>query len=86
MSVIEIKNLTKEFQVNGLTITALNHVSLSIDKGDVFGIIGMSGAGKSAVGKALRRITGRKLVDTDALIAADQAARETVRAIHSRRA
>ena len=31
-------------------------------------ISGMSGAGKSAVGKALRRITGRTLVDTDALI------------------
>ncbi len=32
-------------------------------------ITGMSGAGKSAVGKAVRRITGRKLADTDALIA-----------------
>ena len=31
-------------------------------------ITGMSGAGKSAVGKALRRITGRLLFDTDALI------------------
>lgn len=31
-------------------------------------ITGMSGAGKSEVGKALRRITGRKLYDTDALI------------------
>ena len=31
-------------------------------------ITGMSGAGKSAVGKALRRITGRTLYDTDALI------------------
>ena len=32
-------------------------------------ITGMSGSGKSAVGKALRRITGRTLCDTDTLIA-----------------
>ncbi len=43
---------------------------LCYDKENIV-ITGMSGAGKSAVGKALRRITGRKLVDTDALIAAD---------------
>ena len=49
MSLIEIKNLTKQFDLDGSTVTALNNVSLNIEKGDIFGIIGMSGAGKSTL-------------------------------------
>ena len=44
MSAIEIKNLTKKFEIDGDTVTALKDVSLSVEKGDIFGIIGMSGA------------------------------------------
>ncbi|MBP5384217.1 MAG: ATP-binding cassette domain-containing protein [Lachnospiraceae bacterium] len=53
MSEIEIKNLTKRFEVKGLTVTALDNISLSIDKGDIFGIIGMSGAGKSTLVRSI---------------------------------
>lgn len=53
MSEIEIKNLTKKFEVKGLTVTALDNISLSIDKGDIFGIIGMSGAGKSTLVRSI---------------------------------
>ena len=49
MSEIEIKNLTKRFEVKGHTVTALKNISLSIEKGDIYGIIGMSGAGKSTI-------------------------------------
>ena len=49
MSEIEIRNLTKKFEVKGHTITALGNISLSIEKGDIYGIIGMSGAGKSTL-------------------------------------
>ena len=53
MSTIEIKNLTKKFEVEGHVVTALDHINLSIEKGDVFGIIGMSGAGKSTLVRSI---------------------------------
>ncbi len=53
MNVIEIKNLTKTFEVEGHTITALTDINVSIEKGDVYGIIGMSGAGKSTLVRSI---------------------------------
>ncbi len=49
MSEIEIRNLTKTFKAKDLNVTALNNINLTIEKGDIFGIIGMSGAGKSTL-------------------------------------
>jgi len=46
---IEIKNLCKTYSLTDGSVEALKDVSLSIPDGDVFGIIGMSGAGKSAL-------------------------------------
>ena len=46
---IEIKNLTKEFQTADGTVEALRDVNLTIENGDIYGIIGMSGAGKSTL-------------------------------------
>lgn len=48
---IEIHNLTKNFD----SITAVDHVSVTIKEGGVFGLIGTNGAGKSTV---LRMLTG----------------------------
>ena len=46
---IEISNLTKIYGSGPQEVTALKEVSLSIRKGEIFGIIGLSGAGKSTL-------------------------------------
>jgi D-methionine transport system ATP-binding protein len=48
--IISVRNLTKKFK-NG--VFALQNVNLYIEKGDIFGIIGMSGAGKSTLIRCL---------------------------------
>ncbi|MEI8366278.1 MAG: ATP-binding cassette domain-containing protein [Parachlamydiaceae bacterium] len=52
-NIIQIENLTKNFTSGEKDLTALKDVTLSIEKGDVFGIIGLSGAGKSTLIRAL---------------------------------
>lgn len=53
MSEIEIKHLTKKFEIKGTTVIALDDVNLSIEKGEIYGIIGMSGAGKSTLVRSI---------------------------------
>ncbi|KAJ53090.1 D-methionine transport system ATP-binding protein [Clostridium tetanomorphum] len=46
---ILLHNVKKSYFSNNNTINALNNISLQIDKGDIFGVIGYSGAGKSTL-------------------------------------
>lgn len=50
---IHVENISKVFQVNNGQVEAVRHVSFSVEKGDVFGIIGSSGAGKSTLVRCL---------------------------------
>ncbi|MEF9952249.1 MAG: methionine ABC transporter ATP-binding protein [Clostridium sp.] len=46
---IEIKNLSKVYTSGGQAIEALKDINLHVEKGDIYGIIGLSGAGKSSL-------------------------------------
>lgn len=64
---IEAKNLTKEYHVDGQRFKAVDNVSFEVDKGDIFAIIGLSGAGKSTLVRLLNRLEepdeGNVLID-----------------------
>ena len=46
---IELKQLTKQYGKARTLTTALSELDLSIEKGEIFGVIGHSGAGKSTL-------------------------------------
>lgn len=52
-NIIELKNISKIFQTEDGNFTAVDDVSLSVKKGEIFGIIGYSGAGKSTLVRAI---------------------------------
>lgn len=64
---IELRGLSKVYQIPGGEVQALNNISLTIEKGDIYGIIGMSGAGKSTLIRCLNRLDtptdGQVLID-----------------------
>lgn len=73
---IEIKQLTKIYKTTAQEILALDNVSLSVNKGEIFGIIGLSGAGKSTLIRCINMLEkptqGNIIVDGQDITALDQ--------------
>lgn len=61
---VVLKNVTKEFKVGKKTVTAVNNVDLTINRGEIFAIIGYSGAGKSTL---VRLINGLETITRGSL-------------------
>ena len=47
MDVIQVRNLVKTFPTKEGPLTAVNNISFNIRKGEIFGLLGVNGAGKS---------------------------------------
>jgi D-methionine transport system ATP-binding protein len=53
---IELDHVTKVYHQKNANVVALDDVSLTIAKGEIFGIIGLSGAGKSTLIRVINRL------------------------------
>jgi len=53
MYAVELKNITKEYKTKSSKIVAVNDVSFSVDEGEIFGLIGPDGAGKTSIFRIL---------------------------------
>lgn len=51
--IIRIENVSKSFQTKEGIVDAAKNLNLTIEKGDIYGIIGLSGAGKSTLVRCL---------------------------------
>lgn len=66
-AIIEFKNLNKVFETKGHVVEAVRNVSLCIQRGEIYGIIGFSGAGKSTLVRCINMLerpsSGNVIVD-----------------------
>ena len=53
MSLLQVKNLVVEFPSRHGTLRALDDISFDIAPGEILGVVGESGAGKSLTGAAI---------------------------------
>ncbi|HCX64528.1 MAG TPA: hypothetical protein DHN33_04890 [Eubacteriaceae bacterium] len=64
---IEIKNVDKIYVSKGEEFQALTDINLTVEKGDIYGVIGLSGAGKSTLVRCINLIekptSGQILID-----------------------
>ncbi len=64
---IALQNLTKVFKGTGGEIVALKDIDLTIQRGEIFGVIGLSGAGKSTLVRCINLLekptSGKILID-----------------------
>jgi peptide/nickel transport system ATP-binding protein len=59
---IDVENLTLQFDTDEGRITAVDDVSFSIDQGQVMGLVGESGSGKSVTAKSLMKLNAGNAV------------------------
>lgn len=65
MALIQLNNVKRTFDVKGKQIRAVDDVTLAVEKGDIYGIVGYSGAGKSTLVRLLNGLelpTGGEVV------------------------
>ena len=90
MALLEVDRLKVEFPTRRGTLLALDEVSFSIEPGEILGVVGESGAGKSLTGAAIiglleppGRVSGGEIRFEGQRI--DNLPREKMRAIRGRR-
>ena len=66
---IELKDINVEFKIKGKKVQAVKDVNLKINKGEIFGIVGLSGAGKSTLVRVINLLqkptSGQVIIDDE---------------------
>ena len=77
MSMIRLAAIKKSYESAAGEVTALKGVDLEIERGEIYGIIGLSGAGKSTLIRCInmleRPTEGKVIVDGKDLTALSEA-------------
>jgi len=89
-SLLSLENLSVDYRVKGGWLSAVSGVTLSIQKGEIYALVGESGCGKSTVAYAVtrllntgsERITGAILYSGEDLTKASRSRMEQVRGRH----
>lgn len=80
---IQLKDVSKSFQTEQGKVVALDHVDLTIETGEIFGVIGMSGAGKTTLVRCMnyleRPTAGGVWIDGNNLSSLDEKGLRLVR-------
>ena len=84
---LEVRDLTVEFEADGRVLRAVDGVSFSVRRGEIVGLVGESGAGKSLTSEAILRlircppgrITGQVRFRGQDLLSLDEAALARIR-------
>ena len=53
MSFLKINNLSVDYKMRRETVYAAKNVNIEVSKGEILGLVGEAGAGKSTVGNAI---------------------------------
>lgn len=57
---LDVRKLSSQFKTDKGTVTAVDGISFHIKKGEIFGIVGESGCGKSITSQSILRLIGMK--------------------------
>lgn len=83
MTILSVEGLTKIYGSGDTAVTALDHVSFTVEKGEFVAIVGASGSGKSTlmnlIGGIDEPISGRVVIDGQELYAMNESARAIFR-------
>ncbi len=69
-AILQVNDLTKHFNIGkGSVLQAVNEVSFAVKKGEIFGLVGESGCGKSTIGRTImglyNKTSGNVLYDNE---------------------
>jgi peptide/nickel transport system ATP-binding protein len=72
-AIMQVQNVTVDFKLPSRTLRAVDHVSLSVYRGEILGVVGESGSGKSTLATAMLNVVASPgVISTGKVLFKDQ--------------